>query len=186
MAKAFLQTCPNDWCSGYSINTKGVLHELIQGIKQSETTSSDVNPVAMMRFRWRAARDADNLVAYFQLPVPDGQCCLMWDMHYSLEERKSRIPDYSDKYILALHFILGGPISPEPIENLEGYPFPRVAQYIATAVAMADLSSEKQDELLNRMSDFVLKERKTWAESNVQIAGRKRDIAEAQGTDLLL
>jgi hypothetical protein len=178
MSKSFLETCPNDWGGGYGINAKGVLNNLIEGKKPSETSHPEVNPIAMMRFRWKAAQGADNLVACFGLPVPDKQYCLMWDQFYSLEERQSQIPNYSGKYSSAFHFIFDGPMSPQPIESLQGFPFPRFAQYVAIAVVLAGFSSEKQDELLNSMSDFVLKERKTWAESAVQVAGKKRGIRE--------
>jgi hypothetical protein len=179
MAKAFLETCPNSWNEGWGINIKGDLNRLIRGEKPTK-----VNPVAMMKFFWEAAQHADNLVAYFGLPIPDERPCLMWDRFQSLQERESQIPNYHEKHLSAFRRIVDSGISPQPIEDVQGYPFNRYTPYIATAVALANLSSEKQDELLTNMIDFVLKERKAWVEPAVQVAGKKRGIRE-RGRDYI-
>lgn len=173
MARAFLKTCPNSWCSGFNINAKGVLLRLMGGKRATE-----VQPVAMMRFRWQAAQDADSLVARFRLPIPADQCCIMWDQWHS-QERDGHVPNFGENYDSAFFFILRGPMSPVPIEDVEGFHCPRFAQYVATAVALASLSSERQEALLKSMQEFLLKERERRAKPPiVQIAGTKRSIGE--------
>lgn len=173
MAEAFLETCPNDWDAGYGPNARGVLTDFIEG--KNPTTA---DPIAMMRFRWETIQAADNLVAFFCLPVPDEQYCLMWDRFQSLETLESEIPNFEENYDSAFNFITDGPMLPQPIEGIQGPVFYRFAEYIATAVAMEELSSEEQDKLLIKMRNFVLKERKDWAEPIVQVAGKKRSIVE--------
>lgn len=51
-------------------------------------------------------------------------------------------------------------MSPEPIENLQDFYFPRVHQHVAAAVVLADLCPKRQDELLSSMLESVLKEQK--------------------------
>lgn len=139
--------------------------------------ASEVNPVAMMKFRWQAALESENLVAHFRLPIPNGQRCLMWDYYYSLEARESQLPRFGILYSSTFHFIAGGPIMPKP-EDAQGYSFHRFPIYLATAVALAGISAEKQDELLKCMSEYVLKERKPRI-NPVQIAGKKRNFRES-------
>lgn len=168
MAKAFLKTCPHDWCSGWGIRVQGALRRLIEGKKPDE-----VNPIAMMKFRWEVAQDVDDLITRFGLPVPEQECCLMWDSYCSKEEGRS--PNYGRNYHSAFDFIRDSPMAPMPPSDLHGYHFHRPTPYLATAVALADHSSEKQEKLLNTMSELVLEWQKARVERLiVQVAGKKR------------
>jgi len=111
-----------------------------------------------MTFRWNAGLEAENIVAHFRLPIPNGQRCLMWDYYYSLERRQQRVPNFYTNYSSAFRFIADGPSTPE-YKDIEGYPFHRVLQYLATAVALVGLTPERQDDLLRLISDYALKER---------------------------
>jgi hypothetical protein len=152
MARAMLKFT-EDWGAGFNINVRGVLLRLIRGKK-----ASDVNPIAMMTFRWNAGLEAENIVAHFRLPIPNGQRCLMWDYYYSLERRQQRVPNFYTNYSSAFRFIADGPSTPE-YKDTEGYPFHRFLQYLATAVALVGLTPERQDDLLRLISDYALKER---------------------------
>ncbi|KAH8178842.1 hypothetical protein LIA77_00361 [Sarocladium implicatum] len=190
MAKAFLKTCPGDENRGWGPNDRFILTKFIEGIKPQfdpdEPGNIEPNAVAMMRFRWEVTQNAESLLTHFRLPIPDDQCCLMWDEWHSYQERNYQIPNVGKNYALALDFIGFGrtpttlegmemetPMAPMP-NLLQGHPFMRPARYLAAAVALAQLSPERQTELLKEMTEFVVGKRESWVELAVPIAGKKR------------
>jgi hypothetical protein len=131
MARLFLKTCPGDWDSGWGPLFHGMLLRAVEH-RASYEELKEVS--AAIRFRWEVASIADQLVEEFNLPVPSGECCILWNrMKWSPgKERKCK------GYGKAWGLLDASNIKPNPAAD-QGPHFVRFLFYMTAAVAEADL-----------------------------------------------
>ncbi|RSM15962.1 hypothetical protein CEP52_000423 [Fusarium oligoseptatum] len=164
MAGLFLQTCPGDWCAGWGPSMRGRLENAIE----KELPMKELNDIsATICFRWELALYADHLVEVFELPVPEGQICILWDIQRWFGQMdKYKHHDVVWSTLVRANFL------PAPGPD-QGPPFDRFLYYMAAAVSLAELSECETSQVIaglvenmERMREFqrqrVMEEPTTW------------------------
>jgi hypothetical protein len=180
MAELFLQTCPNDWNSGWGPFIHGCLRAAIAG---EAIPDEDIDVAALIAFRWELGQLADYIVQVFELPVPSNQACVFWNRPEWQTRVRPTIPGFDQRHVRVWQELLNGKFEPKPTPA-QGPPFTRFSQYITAAVVEANLSQTRTLAVIHGLLDFMQSVKQFHQErivKNAQVILRGRNWFKAIG-----
>lgn len=171
MARLFRQTCPGDHNLGRETGFWGSLRGFYEyGEFEEDATMFE----GAIRFRWESALLADFIVERLNLPVPNGEICIMWDwMAWKDVKLKTMTRDELSSWRLPVYQKLI-PHFEAPSYNEQGPPFDRPVTYVVAALMDASMSEDQLAASIAAIIDFMDLSRA----SNQQRLCRDREVRQ--------
>jgi hypothetical protein len=179
MARLFRQTSPGDWNKGRMVGIGGTMrgyYERNQYLKRAPKF------LAVIRFRWEMGLLADSLVSKFNLPIPDGQMCIMWDYCRYLSKLHATDPTRYEFY----HEI-SGPLTKcldVPHRDDQGPLSLRAPLFVAAALLESEKPYDEIMAIIVEIREFmqsVVKFQQQTICANDTVRGRARDWLRTVG-----
>ncbi|KAM6514373.1 hypothetical protein FALCPG4_015522 [Fusarium falciforme] len=146
MAELFLQTCPGDWNSGFGPLAYGTIS---RALKRDLPMEELDEIAATTAFRWEMALYADHLVEAFDLAMPGGKICILWDRQIGNLEA-----GHFHQYSVIYYLLVNAEFDPVPADN-QGPPFLRFLYYMAAAIAITNLPEDATTALIKELISYT-------------------------------
>ncbi|KKK17294.1 hypothetical protein AOCH_001807 [Aspergillus ochraceoroseus] len=152
MARLFRQTCPGDHNLGMETGFWGRL----RGFYEYGEFEEDAAMIeGAIRFRWESALLADFIVEALNLPVPNGEICIMWDWMAWIDVKlKTMSRDDLFSWRSSVYQKLN-PHFEAPSYNEQGPPFGRPVEYVVSALMDASMPEDELTASILAIIEFM-------------------------------
>ncbi|KAI2620839.1 hypothetical protein GGS21DRAFT_412435 [Xylaria nigripes] len=161
--------CPGDWQRGGSDgsylavliacangNRPGTPDTTADPLSDSDDDYSmqdEVDVHSSILYRWEATNFADFLLRKFQLPKPQGQDCLFWEIdQWYIELKNDRDADAIDDEVIERLWLGGFPFKTTPAQ---GPDFMRPLRYVTAAIVIAKLEPDARRALVESIVTLI-------------------------------